>query len=59
VGGGGGQDQRGEGDLDGHVGAYVKKEALSEWNRRGLLYWRFSMKKPPVLLGVGKILQYK
>ena len=22
-------------------------------------FWRFSMKKPPVLLGVGKILQYK
>ena len=26
MGGGGGQDQRGEGDLDGHVGAYVKKK---------------------------------
>ena len=27
--------------------------------QKGSFFWRFSMKKPPVLLGVGKILQYK
>lgn len=26
-------------------------------SHRIFCYWRFSMKKPPVLLGVGKILQ--